>query len=296
MRVSGGAFFMTNTVPPEQQAAAWEFMKFMWETDSQVAWHLVGLLPADHPGRRRASRGGGLLGGRPRRPAPQGRLRPAAAGRPAAARPADRPLRRLHGRHQELARPPRAPRRLRRQRRDRPGRRGDPGRPSPLQRGQRLSIAEERSPSLGEPAEGTWGVRSPGGRRISHHQNPGKDRSIDPRGAVRRHRRRGSARQRGRGLGAPDGVQAREDLVGRRRGAAQPRGQRGAGRLPHRPADGRRPARGPGLRASPGRARAVRPGAGRRRPQRRERGVHPRAGGCPCPRGPGRHGRARARP
>jgi sn-glycerol 3-phosphate transport system substrate-binding protein len=42
VRVSGGSFFMTNTVPPEQQAAAWEFMKFMWETDSQVAWHLVG--------------------------------------------------------------------------------------------------------------------------------------------------------------------------------------------------------------------------------------------------------------
>jgi sn-glycerol 3-phosphate transport system substrate-binding protein len=42
VRVSGGAFFLTNTVPPEQQAAAWAFMKFMWQTDSQVAWHLVG--------------------------------------------------------------------------------------------------------------------------------------------------------------------------------------------------------------------------------------------------------------
>jgi sn-glycerol 3-phosphate transport system substrate-binding protein len=42
VRVSGGSFFLTNTVPPEQQAAAWEFMKFMWQTDSQVAWHLVG--------------------------------------------------------------------------------------------------------------------------------------------------------------------------------------------------------------------------------------------------------------
>src|SRR5690606_39134563 len=42
VRISGGAFFMTNTVPAEQQAAAWEFMKFMWETESQVAWHLVG--------------------------------------------------------------------------------------------------------------------------------------------------------------------------------------------------------------------------------------------------------------
>ena len=37
----GRAFFMTNTVPPEQQAAAWEFMKFMWQTESQVDWHLV---------------------------------------------------------------------------------------------------------------------------------------------------------------------------------------------------------------------------------------------------------------
>jgi sn-glycerol 3-phosphate transport system substrate-binding protein len=42
VRVSGGAFFLTNTVPPEQQAAAWEFMKFMWQTQNQVAWHLVG--------------------------------------------------------------------------------------------------------------------------------------------------------------------------------------------------------------------------------------------------------------
>jgi sn-glycerol 3-phosphate transport system substrate-binding protein len=42
VRVSGGSFFLTNTVPAEQQAAAWRFMRFMWETDSQVAWHLVG--------------------------------------------------------------------------------------------------------------------------------------------------------------------------------------------------------------------------------------------------------------
>jgi sn-glycerol 3-phosphate transport system substrate-binding protein len=42
VRVSGGAFFMTNTVTAEQQAAAWEFMKFMWQTENQVAWHLVG--------------------------------------------------------------------------------------------------------------------------------------------------------------------------------------------------------------------------------------------------------------
>ncbi len=42
VRVAGGSFFMTNTVPPEQQAAAWEFMKFMWEVPSQVHWHLLG--------------------------------------------------------------------------------------------------------------------------------------------------------------------------------------------------------------------------------------------------------------
>ncbi|HEX4905994.1 MAG TPA: extracellular solute-binding protein, partial [Acidimicrobiales bacterium] len=42
VRVSGGSFFLTNTVEPEEQAAAWAFMRFMWETDSQVAWHLVG--------------------------------------------------------------------------------------------------------------------------------------------------------------------------------------------------------------------------------------------------------------
>lgn len=42
VRVSGGAFFMSNGVPPEQQAGAWEFMKFMWETANQVSWHLVG--------------------------------------------------------------------------------------------------------------------------------------------------------------------------------------------------------------------------------------------------------------
>lgn len=42
VRVAGGAFFMTNTGSPEQQAAAWEFMKFMWEVPSQVQWHLLG--------------------------------------------------------------------------------------------------------------------------------------------------------------------------------------------------------------------------------------------------------------
>lgn len=42
VRVAGGAFFMTNTGSPEEQAAAWEFMKFMWKPESQVHWHLLG--------------------------------------------------------------------------------------------------------------------------------------------------------------------------------------------------------------------------------------------------------------
>lgn len=42
VRVSGGYFAMTNTGPPEQQAAAWEFMRWMWEVPQQVTWHLRG--------------------------------------------------------------------------------------------------------------------------------------------------------------------------------------------------------------------------------------------------------------
>jgi sn-glycerol 3-phosphate transport system substrate-binding protein len=42
VRISGGAFYMTNTVAPEVQAGAWEFMKYMQSTDGQVGWHLVG--------------------------------------------------------------------------------------------------------------------------------------------------------------------------------------------------------------------------------------------------------------
>jgi sn-glycerol 3-phosphate transport system substrate-binding protein len=42
VRISGGAFYMTNTVPPEVQAGAWEFMKYMQSTDGQVGWHLKG--------------------------------------------------------------------------------------------------------------------------------------------------------------------------------------------------------------------------------------------------------------
>jgi sn-glycerol 3-phosphate transport system substrate-binding protein len=42
VRISGGAFYMTNTVAPEVQAGAWEFMKYMQSTDGQVGWHLTG--------------------------------------------------------------------------------------------------------------------------------------------------------------------------------------------------------------------------------------------------------------
>jgi sn-glycerol 3-phosphate transport system substrate-binding protein len=42
VRISGSAFYMTNTVPPEVQAGAWEFMKYMQSLDGQVGWHLVG--------------------------------------------------------------------------------------------------------------------------------------------------------------------------------------------------------------------------------------------------------------
>lgn len=42
VRVSGGYFAMTNTGTPEQQAAAWEFMRWMWDVEQQVTWHLQG--------------------------------------------------------------------------------------------------------------------------------------------------------------------------------------------------------------------------------------------------------------
>lgn len=42
VRVSGGAFFLMNTSPPEVQAGAWQFMRYMQRQESQVAWHLVG--------------------------------------------------------------------------------------------------------------------------------------------------------------------------------------------------------------------------------------------------------------
>ncbi|MDH3706059.1 MAG: extracellular solute-binding protein, partial [Acidimicrobiia bacterium] len=40
--ISGGAVYMTNTGSPEEQAAAWEFMKFMNEVEAQKTIHLKG--------------------------------------------------------------------------------------------------------------------------------------------------------------------------------------------------------------------------------------------------------------
>ncbi len=42
VRVSGGAFYMSNVGSPAEQAASWDFMKYMWSVDSQVGWHLQG--------------------------------------------------------------------------------------------------------------------------------------------------------------------------------------------------------------------------------------------------------------
>ena len=137
VRVSGGAFFMTNTVPPEQQAAAWEFMKFMWQTENQVDWHLVGsYLPTtqaaanapevaaywedDLAGQLLKVAYDQLLQVDPESPGPQ-----------------IGPYIGLLGCHQELAGPARAPGRLGGQRGE-ARRRGDPGGADPLRGGQRL--------------------------------------------------------------------------------------------------------------------------------------------------------------
>jgi ABC-type glycerol-3-phosphate transport system substrate-binding protein len=40
--VSGGAYYMSNVGTPAEQAASWDFMKYMWSTDAQVGWHLRG--------------------------------------------------------------------------------------------------------------------------------------------------------------------------------------------------------------------------------------------------------------
>jgi sn-glycerol 3-phosphate transport system substrate-binding protein len=42
VRVSGGAFYMSNVGSDAEQAASWDFMKYMWSVDSQVGWHLQG--------------------------------------------------------------------------------------------------------------------------------------------------------------------------------------------------------------------------------------------------------------
>lgn len=39
---SGGAFYMLNTSSPAQQAASWEFMKFMLKPENAYAWHTQG--------------------------------------------------------------------------------------------------------------------------------------------------------------------------------------------------------------------------------------------------------------
>ncbi len=41
-QLGGGAWFMTNTVTPEEQAGAWEFIKFINEVESQKLMHLKG--------------------------------------------------------------------------------------------------------------------------------------------------------------------------------------------------------------------------------------------------------------
>ena len=46
-QIGGGAWFMTNTGTPEEQAGAWEFVKFINELESQKLMHLKGsYLPA----------------------------------------------------------------------------------------------------------------------------------------------------------------------------------------------------------------------------------------------------------
>ncbi len=41
-QVGGGVWYMTNTVPKEQQAAAWDFMKFLNSEASQLSWAVEG--------------------------------------------------------------------------------------------------------------------------------------------------------------------------------------------------------------------------------------------------------------
>lgn len=39
---SGGAFFIMNTSSPAQQAASWDFLKFMWKPENATIWHTQG--------------------------------------------------------------------------------------------------------------------------------------------------------------------------------------------------------------------------------------------------------------
>jgi sn-glycerol 3-phosphate transport system substrate-binding protein len=39
---SGGAFYMMNTSSPAQQAASWDFLRFMWEPENATIWHTEG--------------------------------------------------------------------------------------------------------------------------------------------------------------------------------------------------------------------------------------------------------------
>lgn len=42
LQMGGGAWYLTNTGPPEVQAAAWDFLKFFNSEPSQVTWNLKG--------------------------------------------------------------------------------------------------------------------------------------------------------------------------------------------------------------------------------------------------------------
>jgi sn-glycerol 3-phosphate transport system substrate-binding protein len=42
VQIGGGAWYMTNTTPPEVQAAAWDFLKWWNRTDTQIQWNIEG--------------------------------------------------------------------------------------------------------------------------------------------------------------------------------------------------------------------------------------------------------------
>lgn len=41
-QMGGGVWYISSTVPPEQQAAAWDFMKYVNEPEQQALWHTEG--------------------------------------------------------------------------------------------------------------------------------------------------------------------------------------------------------------------------------------------------------------